>query len=74
MTLLLNILVPIAHRQQPQSGEGVCDGQVGQAKSTADHHAAGVSLPFTDIDCVGQMATPLRFSDIARRAASCALV
>ncbi len=28
----LHILVPIAHRQQPQCGEGIRDGQVGQAK------------------------------------------
>ncbi|MFI6458620.1 hypothetical protein ACIBF6_44630 [Streptosporangium amethystogenes] len=28
----LDVLVPIAHRQQPQRREGVRDGQVGQAK------------------------------------------
>jgi len=28
----LGILAPIAYRQQPQCGEGVRDGQVGQAK------------------------------------------
>ena len=28
----LHVLVPIAHRQQPQRGESVRDGQVGQAK------------------------------------------
>ncbi|MGW5682182.1 hypothetical protein [Nonomuraea sp. NPDC003754] len=28
----LDILVPITHGQQPQRGEGVRDGQIGQAK------------------------------------------
>ncbi|WP_344867147.1 hypothetical protein [Planomonospora alba] len=28
----LDVLVPIAHRQQPQHGEGVRDGETGQAK------------------------------------------
>jgi hypothetical protein len=28
----LHVLVPIAHGKQPQRGEGVRDGQVGQAK------------------------------------------
>jgi hypothetical protein len=27
-----DVFVPIAHRQQPQRGEGVRDGQIGQAK------------------------------------------
>ncbi|WP_193318953.1 hypothetical protein [Nonomuraea phyllanthi] len=28
----LDVLVSIAHRQKPQRGEGVCDGEIGQAK------------------------------------------
>ncbi|MGW0590042.1 hypothetical protein [Streptosporangium sp. NPDC002607] len=28
----LDVLVPISHREQPQRGEGVRDGEIGQAK------------------------------------------
>jgi hypothetical protein len=28
----LDVFVPIAHRQQPQHGEGVRDGEIGQAE------------------------------------------
>jgi hypothetical protein len=37
----LDVFVSVAHRQQPQQGEGVGRGEVGQARQHESHDAAG---------------------------------